>query len=305
MKLAAIDIGTNSMRLLITDYEKGEFSGREKYVNTTRIGQGVDENGYINDEAIKRNIDALCEFSKLARDKSCQNIWAMGTSALRDSKNGDEFVSEAYEKTGVQIEIINGDMEANMGFIGVMEGIGSKSDNILVLDIGGGSTEFVVGNRDGIRFMKSENVGALRMTEKFLKTDPIDETEYKAMEMHIDSVIEDTIDTIKKYNIKNVVGIGGTITTLSSMVQELEIYDMKKTHNSIVDIIELQKQIEKLKKLTSKEKKCLKGLHPKRADIISAGFAILHRVLCGLGFSSIAISEYDNLEGLIAVKTKA
>lgn len=303
MKIGTIDIGTNSMRLLIGEYKNGKIENRKKFVNTTRIGQGVDKEGYISKEAINRNIDALKEFAKLCSDEKCEYVYGMGTSALRDSKNGDEFVQLAKRETGISIDIISGEEESNLGFKGVLEGLEGNND-ILVIDIGGGSTEFIIGDREGIKFAKSENVGALRMTEKFLKIDPIDDLEFNDMYMFIEHEIDKTLEYIKEKGIKNLVGIGGTITSLSAMNQELEIYSMEKIHNSKVCKKEIEKILQNLKKMTLSDKKTLKGLQPKRADIITAGVAILNIIMEKLELDEIIVSEYDNLEGLMCQKSK-
>lgn len=227
MKVGAIDIGTNSMRLLIADYRDGNFINRKKFVNTTRIGYGVDSKGYIKEDAIKRNIKALKEFSDKCNDEKCEKIYCMGTSALRDSKNGDYFVKLAKEETGIDVDIVTGIEESNLGFKGVLEGI-QGDDTIIVIDIGGGSTEFIVGDSEGIKFNKSENVGALRMTERFLKHDIIEDEEFEAMSSFIYDEIDKTLNHIKDRGLKTLIGIGGTITSLSAMNQELEIYSMEK-----------------------------------------------------------------------------
>ncbi|MGL5314827.1 MAG: Ppx/GppA phosphatase family protein, partial [Peptostreptococcaceae bacterium] len=216
MKIGTIDIGTNSMRLLIGDYVDGKIENRKKHVNTTRIGQGVDKDGYIREDALKRNLDALEEFAKMCEEENCKEIYCMGTSALRDSKNGKEFVERAKVITGIDVDIISGNEESNLGFMGVLEGL-EGDEPILVIDIGGGSTEFIIGDRDGIKFAKSENVGALRMTEKFLKQDPICEEEFNQMSDFIFNEVKDTLDYINEKGIKKLVGIGGTITSLSAM----------------------------------------------------------------------------------------
>lgn len=303
MKIGTIDIGTNSMRLLIGEYKNGKIENRKKFVNTTRIGQGVDKEGYISNEAINRNIDALKEFAKLCNDEKCEYVYCMGTSALRDSKNGDDFVELAKRETGISIDIISGEEESNLGFKGVLEGLKGNND-ILVVDIGGGSTEFIIGDREGIKFAKSENVGALRMTEKFLKIDPIDDLEFNDMHIFIDHEINETLEYIKKKGIKKLVGIGGTITSLSAMNQELAIYSMEKIHNSKVFKKEIEKILQNLKKMTLSDKKTLKGLQPKRADIITAGVAILNIIMEKLELDEIIVSEYDNLEGLMCQKSK-
>ncbi len=162
----------------------------------------------------------------------------------------------------------------------------------------------MIGNREGIKFAKSENVGALRMTEKFLKIDPIDDLEFNDMYMFIEHEIDKTLEYIKEKGIKNLVGIGGTITSLSAMNQELAIYSMEKIHNSKVCKKEIEKILQNLKKMTLSDKKTLKGLQPKRADIITAGVAILNIIMEKLELDEIIVSEYDNLEGLMCQKSK-
>lgn len=303
MKIGAIDIGTNSMRLLVAEYIDGKLYNREKFVNTTRIGQGVDSEGYISEEAIERNIKALKEFSDIANEKGCEYIYCIGTSALRDSKNGNEFIDLAKAETNVDVDIISGEEESNLGFIGVLQGL-DDTNNILVLDIGGGSTEFILGDESGIKYAKSENVGALRMTEKFLSTDPICENEFEDMSNFIEETISDTINILREKNIRQIVGIGGTITSVSAINQELETYFMEKIHGSKVNEKELDNILQNLKKMTLNDKKNIKGLQPKRADIITAGVRILNIIMKKLEKENIIVSEYDNLEGLICQKAR-
>ena len=303
MKMASIDIGTNSMRLLITDYE-GNFKDRKKYVNITRIGRGVDENGYISEEAIDRNIKALKEFVDMAKEENCKDIFVMGTSALRDSKNREDFIERAKKETGINVDIITGDDEASLGFYGVAAGL-KESGQVLVLDIGGGSTEFILGDtNDGIIFSKSEDIGSVRLTEKFVKNDPIHDQEIIDMEKYIHMVTEKTIEILKTYHIKTLVGIGGTATSISAMAQELEVYDMEKVHQSMVMIEEVENILDNLKSKTLEERMMIKGLQPKRADVITAGTVILKRIMKDLSMKDILVSEYDNLEGLIYRNSK-
>lgn len=305
MKIGTIDIGTNSMRLLIAEYVNNKIENRNKYINTTRIGQGVDKDGYITKEAMDRNLNALKEFSDICKEQNCEAVYCMGTSALRDSKNGQEFVKKAKEMANIDVKIICGDEESNLGFLGVLEGTeGDKKDNILVIDIGGGSTEFVLGNEEGINFCKSENVGALRMTEKFITTDPISEEDFNQMNYFIENTISSTLEILKNKKISKLVGIGGAITSVSAMNQQLEVYSMEKVHNSKVTKKDIEKILQNLKKMTLNDKKTIKGLQPKRADIITAGVTILNIIMEKLEFEKIMISEYDNLEGLICQNSK-
>ncbi len=303
MRIGAIDIGTNSMRLLICDYIDNKLENRVKFVNTTRIGKGVDKNGYISEESINRNIIALKEFANICKENKCEKIYAIGTSALRDSKNKEEFINLAKLESSIDVEIITGEEESNLGFKGVLEGLNSE-DDILVLDIGGGSTEFIIGGVEGIKFVKSENVGALRMTEKFLTKDPICEKEFDNMSSFIENEIDETLKYIKNKGIKKLVGIGGTITSLSAMNQELEVYSMEKIHNSLISKDDTKLILQNLKKMTLSDKKNLKGLQSKRADIITAGVKILDIIMENLEIENIIVSEYDNLEGLICQRVK-
>lgn len=303
MKIGAIDIGTNSMRLLICDYIDNKLENRVKFVNTTRIGKDVDKNGYISEEAIHRNIEALKEFANICKENKCEKIYAMGTSALRDSKNKEEFINLAKKESEIDVEIITGEKESNLGFKGVLEGLNSEED-ILVLDIGGGSTEFIIGGVEGIKFAKSEDVGALRMTEKFLTKDPICEKEFDDMTSFLENEIDETLKYIKTKGIKKLVGIGGTITSLSAMNQELEVYSMERIHNSSISKNDIKSILQNLKKMTLSDKKDLKGLQPKRADIITTGVKILDIIMEKLEIENIIVSEYDNLEGLICQKVK-
>lgn len=303
MKFASIDIGTNSMRLLIADYEE-QFLSRKKYTNITRIGKGVDQNGFISEEAIDRNILALKEFVDMAKKEECEDIYVMGTSALRDSKNKEDFLTRAKNEAGVSVDIITGENEASLGFYGVASDL-EESGKVLILDIGGGSTEFILGDKKGgIIFSKSEDIGSVRLTEKFIKNDPVLEDELLKMQEYITDVTDNTVSILKKYHIDKLIGIGGTATTLSSMVQQLEVYDMQKVHHSIVDISEVEAMIEILKSKTLDERMMIKGLDPKRADVITAGLTILYALMNALDMKEIMISEYDNLEGLVYTKQR-
>ena len=298
MRIGAIDIGTNSMRLLIADLIDNEIVNQSKYINTTRMGQDVDSNGIISKEAIDRNIKALKEFYNKAKEERCQEIYCIGTSALRDAKNGNDFVNRAKIDIGIDIEIISGKKESLLGFRGVLKGIKEK-ENILVIDIGGGSTEFILGSYDKILFARSENIGALRMTEKFIQNDPVKKEELLEIEVFTKKIIKDIKDYLKDKKIDKVVGIGGTMTSISAMNQELEVYSMDKVHNSKVELKDIDNILQKLIYMTLNDKKTLKGLQAKRADIITAGVKILEIIVNELEIDQITISEYDNLEGLV------
>lgn len=299
MKVATVDIGTNSMRLLIADYNENEIINREKYVHITKMGKDVDKNKKISVDSINRNTEALANFINMAKDKKCEKIKVIATSALRDSINRDDFVKEAMKKTGILVEIISGDMEANLGFLGV-KSLLDKSDYTLTIDIGGGSTEFILGNNLGeLVFSKSEDIGSVRLTEKFLKNDPPTEFELITLNDYIDMITKKTIDILSTYKIGKFIGIGGTATSISSMLQKLELYSSQRVHNSKIYYDDLINLYSDLSKKTLVEKQMITGLQAQRADVILAGVCILKNIMYNLNAKCIVVSEYDNLEGLV------
>ena len=299
MRVATVDIGTNSMRLLIADYEDNKIINRKKYVEVTRIGKGVDEKGMISKDAINLNSEVLERFINLAKSKNCEKICVIGTSALRDSKNSEEFVKKAYEKTGINVEIISGEMEANLGFLGIKSILDEKKYT-LTIDIGGGSTEFILGNNHGdLVFSKSENIGVVRLTERFLKDDIPTDIQIIEMNKYIEAVTSDTIQVLKTYDIGKVIGIGGTATSISAIIQQMEIYCSDKVHNSKIYYDEIVDIYINLKSMTIQEKKMIVGLQPKRADVIFTGVCIMKKIMSMLDIEYITVSEYDNLEGMI------
>lgn len=296
MKIGAIDIGTNSMRLLTTDLIDNKLTNRKKYVNTTRIGQGVDENGFITEEAMERNINALKEYHDKCLDYGCEKIYCMGTSALRDSKNRSEFIKRAKDEAGIDVNVVDGEIEAKLGFSGVTNGIDKEGD-ILVIDIGGGSTEFIFGNKEGIERNVSINIGALRLTEKYL-SEGYSDSAFSDMRKFINEQIKDIVAYLNEKEIGCVCGIGGTITSLSAINQNLEIYSMEKVHGSVITREEVQKMMDKFVSCSDEERKHINGLQPKRADIIAAGTEILICIMDNLSKKEVVVSEYDNLEGI-------
>ena len=296
MKIGAIDIGTNSMRLLTTDLIDNKLTNRKKYVNTTRIGQGVDENGFITEEAIERNINALKEYHDKCLDYGCEKIYCMGTSALRDSKNRSEFIKRAKDEAGIDVNVVDGEIEAKLGFSGVTNGIDKEGD-ILVIDIGGGSTEFIFGNKEGIERNVSINIGALRLTEKYL-SEGYSDSAFSDMREFINEQIKDIVSYLNEKEIECVCGIGGTITSLSAVNQNLEVYSMEKVHGSVITREEVQKMMDKFVSCSDEERKHINGLQPKRADIIAAGTEILICIMDNLSKKEVVVSEYDNLEGI-------
>lgn len=298
-KYAAIDIGTNSMRLLIAEVEDGQIVNGFKDLETTRMGEGVDHTGELTKGAIERNLDALKRFTSRVRVEGIGYMPVIATSAVRDASNREIFLQRARQEAGVEIDVIGGDREAELGFSGVLRGLKETGENILVIDIGGGSTEFILGNEDGIQYMVSHNVGAVRMTEKCVMNDPPLAEDLSRLEAEIDQIILPTIKKLKEMKIDRVIGIGGTATTIASVHLQLLTYDRDKVHNTDIHLKDVRNALESFVSVSLDERKKIQGLYPKRADVIAAGTMILDRILTLLEIDKLRISEYDNLEGLI------
>lgn len=306
MKYGAIDIGTNSMRLLLAETENGIFLNRKKFINTTRLGHGIDKNGFIAKEYIELNIESLDLFYKKCKEYGCEKIFCIGTAALRNAKNSNEFVEEAKKRIGLEVEIISGIREAFLGYTGVVGGIDFNDDYVLIIDIGGGSTEFIFGNHKEILYRNSINLGALSATDRFITSMPESSKEINKLKHFINEEIllvvnelEKILDLHKLDKEFKLLGIGGTITSVSAIKQNLEIYSMEKIHGSSVSLKELEAQIKKISSMNLDERRHIKGLQKKRAEIILSGELILKSIMNNLSSSKIQISEFDNLEGVI------
>jgi exopolyphosphatase / guanosine-5'-triphosphate,3'-diphosphate pyrophosphatase len=298
-KIAAIDIGTNSMRLLLCEYDKKHFAHKEKHLIVTRMGQGLSASGIISEDAIQRNLNALKVFKEKADTYGAQEIIAIATSAVRDAENREEFLTAAKEQTGIDIKVISGDIEADLGIIGVVSDYKAESGDILVIDIGGGSTELVLGGLRDIKYSKSVNAGTVRMTERFITSHPIAENEIFNLNKNLQQLFEEPISRLKTMNIQNVVAIGGTATTIAAIYHNMCIYDPNKVHNTVIDFDYLHNLLEKLKNMSVEQRYDIKGLQKERADVIPAGITIMIHIMKSLVLQSFAASENDNLEGAV------
>jgi exopolyphosphatase/guanosine-5'-triphosphate,3'-diphosphate pyrophosphatase len=291
---AVIDIGTNSTRMLIFRNDQGDLIRVNKSVRYTRMGQGVNHTGQLHPDAQKRNFDALEEYKKIAEDYGVKSFYIFGTSAMRDAENTSEFTTHIKEKLGLDIEVISGDTEAELGFIGVSQ---CFNERILVFDIGGGSTEFIFGEENRLKRRISINLGCVRATEEYLFSDPPTFQELELLNEDIFvQMVKKTEDFIPSKPYK-LIGIGGTATSLSTIKQKLKIYDSKKVHESIITQDELDTMIEVLAAKTIQERQIIVGLEAKRADIILAGAVILQNIFKVTGEKSFTVCDYDNLEG--------
>lgn len=297
MKLAAIDMGTNSSRLLMVSCSKGKIRVLKRKLITTRLGEGVDQFGMLKQKAIKRAIKAVKQFkSEIKKIGDIQKIEMVGTSALRDVGNAVELVELIEKETGYNLEIIDGQEEAYLTYCGVR--LDCCEQKPLVIDIGGGSTEFIW-EEDDKTYFKSLNIGAVRMTERFISDpeSPFLTSEYENLASEIYKLLDRELST--SFNDRLVIGVGGTITTLAAMDLKLEQYNRNKIHGHILKTKQIKNLLHKIGRLKLKERKEVRGLQPERADIIIVGTVILEMIVKYMNLDKIAVSEFDLLFGLI------
>lgn len=294
MRIGVVDVGTNSCRMLVADYKCSQFKELRRDLKITRLGEGVDRNGFLLDTAAERTISAICSFVKEMKLLGVEEIVINGTSALRDVNNAESLVRRVNEETGCILNIISGYEEARLNYIGV----GGTDCNKLIIDIGGGSTEFIwQDNNKEINF-KSLNIGSVRMTERFISNpaDRVSSEEIALIEREVERLIDNKINVT---NIKKAVGLGGTITTIAAIEQNMSEYDISKIEGYKLTFDSLKKTLNKLGKMTLEERKTVKGLQEERADIIIAGIVILSVILNFLELKSVIVSEHDLLYGVL------
>ena len=298
MRLAAIDIGSNSTRLLIVEQKKGRLQELLREKITTRPGADI-EQGILSREAIFRIVKALQKFKTKINEYKVDRSAVVGTSALREVKNREEIKKIIKGETGFNLEIISGFQEAQLVYRGVFSSIDEK--DFLIIDIGGGSTEFVWKNKQDKKKinLKSVNMGAVRFKEKFIldSKNPISPKEEKKIKDSAGKLIKKQLPGDQKF--KKAVGVGGTITTLGAIKQKLTDYDPQKIHLFSIEKTSVRKIYKKICSLNLNERKEIKGLEPARADIICVGILILLAVMDFLEIGELIISEHDLLYGLI------
>lgn len=291
-KVATIDIGTNSTRLLIAEVDNNQgIKPLVTELRTTRLGDGVDEYGCLKVEAIERTVKALKEYATLAVDYQVDDIKAVATSAVRDVSNQQEFITKVKTETGIGVKVIGGSQEASLSYLGAIKGLNCQlSAANLVLDIGGGSTEFIFGSQTEIKEKISVDVGAVRMTEK--------KSELKPRQELISELLSSVLDNLQGKP-ELLLGVGGTITTLAAVEQQLVPYNSNKVHGYQLELATIERILSDLSIKPISERKKVAGLQPERADIIVAGIQILLEVMTGLDMLDIIVSEADILDGLV------
>jgi exopolyphosphatase/guanosine-5'-triphosphate,3'-diphosphate pyrophosphatase len=299
-KLAAIDIGTNSVKMTIAECNPGSsLEILDEQMEITRLGKGVDESKKLSDESIEATLKTLEKFHQISVSNDAKLIRACGTSALRDAQNGHEFILKANKILGVNIEIISGEREAKLSFLGAMSELNdaSKYNRVLMFDVGGGSTEIIIGNSKGIEYSHSFDIGAVRLKERVLKHIPHSKEEDSEAHKLVENIISPLKDSkLQLDKIDRVIGIGGTATTLLSMTQAQFPH---KPSDSEVAFTDIQYLWANIFDLTLEERRKFPGLDPKRADIIDAGMIIIFVILGFLDEKEFTVSSRGVRHGLL------
>ncbi|MEJ3652457.1 Ppx/GppA phosphatase family protein [Actinomycetes bacterium KLBMP 9759] len=310
-RVAAIDCGTNSIRLLVADVSTasdGTFSLRDIYreQRVVRLGQGVDASGVLAPEAIERTRSALADYTDVLRRKGTERVRMVATSATRDAANRDDFFGMVRATLGVDAEVISGDEEATLSFVGAVGELDAEDGPFVVVDVGGGSTELVVGELvDGtatVRAARSVDVGSVRLTERCLHGDPPTEDEIAQAREVAAGILDEAFSAVPVDGVRTWVGVAGTITTLSAVAQDLPEYDRYAVHLSRLQRADLHRVAADLLGRTREQRAQHRAIHPGRIDVIGAG-ALIVDVLAGelqkrSGITELVVSEHDILDGI-------
>ncbi|MEU1159792.1 Ppx/GppA phosphatase family protein [Streptomyces sp. NPDC005921] len=306
-RVAAIDCGTNSIRLLVADVDPGtgELVDLDRRMTIVRLGQGVDRTGRLAPEALARTFAACREYAAVIKEHGAERLRFVATSASRDAENRDEFVRGVLDILGVEPEVITGDQEAEFSFTGATRELGGREDlakPFLVVDIGGGSTEFVVGE-EHVRAARSVDVGCVRMTERHLVheghvSDPPTEAETASMWADIERALDLAEETVPLREARTLVGLAGSVTTLSAIHQDLPAYDSAAIHHSRIPYTRVREITEWLLRSTHAERAAIPSMHPGRVDVIAAGALVLQSIMERVGAQEVVVSEHDILDGI-------
>ena len=299
VRVAAFDCGTNTLRLLIADLDAATGTSDEhvRELRFVRLGQDVDRTGRIAEESMARAFAALDEYAMLIAEYQPEVTRFCATSAARDAQNAAEFTDAVRMRIGVEVEIIGGDEEARASFDGATRVVRGGEEPYLVLDIGGGSTELILGSADGrVHVEHSLDIGSVRLTERHLHDDPPTPEQVAAVEADIDAALDTC--RVDPGLAGTVVGVAGTVTTVAAGVLGLEAYDREQVHLARLDVAAVHGTIRDLVGMTVAERRGLGYKHPGRADVIGAGALILDRILRRTPVATVTVSESDILDGI-------
>ncbi|MGO8979968.1 MAG: exopolyphosphatase [Streptosporangiaceae bacterium] len=308
-RVAAIDCGTNSLRLLIADADPAgrALTDIVRRMEIVRLGQGVDATGRLAPEALARTLSVLAEYEESIRQAGATAVRMVATSATRDASNAADFTRGVIGILGVEPEVITGDEEARLSFAGATAelGAGVAAAPYLVVDIGGGSTEFVVGPAGGCTGPAaadlaaiSVNIGCVRLTERHLHADPPDAAEIRAAISDIDAALKTAAAAVPVASARTLAGVAGSVTTVAAIALGLTHYDPSRTHHARLPADLVHQVTCELLGQTREQRAAIPSLHPGRVDVIGAGALVLDRIMAQFGFAAVVVSEHDILDGI-------
>jgi exopolyphosphatase/guanosine-5'-triphosphate,3'-diphosphate pyrophosphatase len=288
-RVAAVDLGTNSTRLLVADVNGDGLEEVTRRLTITRLGEGVDERRRLLPVAVARVRNCLTEYRRELEGLGAERTLCIATSSVRDADNGEAFLGELEWSYGFTTRLLSGEEEAAMMIRGVTSGR-APLDDVLVVDIGGGSTELVLARDGAVSFATSLDVGCVRVTERFLRSDPPSRPELEAARAYVQSLLPDV-------EVTRAIGVAGTVTTLATLDLGDVEYDPAHTHGHRVPLASVEAQLERLAALTTAERLEVPGIEPGRAGVLVAGIVVLREVMTAYGLSEIEVSERDVLHG--------
>ena len=295
-RVAAVDLGTNSTRLLVADVDDGRIADVARETRITRLGEGVDERRRLLPAAIARVRNVLTDFRRTAESLGAQRALAIATSAVRDAENGEAFLGEIEWSYGFETRLLSGHDEAMLMFRGVTSERTLEAGTVIV-DIGGGSTELVAGGPEGVRWHDSLDIGSVRLTERFLHSDPPTQEELDDAAAAVRTLLAERVPSEVRSNVGSAIGVAGTITSLGALALGLEEYDRDKVHGFELTAEALDEQLRRLASVPLEERRGMRPLDPDRAPVIVGGAVIAREVHTYFGLDKLEISERDILDG--------
>lgn len=297
MRVAAIDCGTNSIRLLIADIDGSNFREVIRDMQIVRLGQGVDETGQFHPDAIARTLAAVDKFAAEIAKRGVEKIRFCATSATRDATNRHLFVDGVRERLGIKPEVISGDEEAALSFAGAIKDLDPSNGPFLVVDIGGGSTEFVFGTST-VEAARSVNIGCVRMTERHFASDPATPEQIEAARTDIQAAIAQAATVVPITSAKTLVAVAGTATTVAAAALDLPEYDRYAIHLSHISAQQVHDAATMFATSNRERRLALGYMHPGRVDVIAAGSLVLSEIMKATGATEFVASESDILDGM-------
>jgi exopolyphosphatase / guanosine-5'-triphosphate,3'-diphosphate pyrophosphatase len=294
-RVAVIDVGTNSTRLLVADVADGRVSPLERRSTVTRLGRGVDLSGRLSGEAIEDVCAAIGEYVGIVEELGAGTIDVIATSAVRDADNGSAFIAELRERFALSARVLDGEEEARLTYLGATSEA-LPTEPTLVVDIGGGSTELIVGSGREISFHDSLQIGVVRHTERHVNSDPPTAEELEALAGDVRGLIEDSLGP-GGVEAHRGIAVAGTPTSLAAVEMELEPYDPTRVHGHVLALPSIQRMLSRLASVPLVERVEIPGLHPDRAPTIVAGVVVLVETMRAFGLEEIEVSEHDILYG--------